>query len=161
MSGDFSKVSSCATSREALKKLTGTGAFCEKTKASVQAALESGDFSKVAACKVTRDRIEASLASYAVSNQGVDASCLSTIRQAAKSGDFSKVSACDVSRATLKKVVASTSKLDEKHRQWVTAAADKADFSGVAACSATRANIQAAVDEFESKSLETALHTNE
>jgi|SaaInl7_200m_RNA_FD_contig_31_923108_length_905_multi_10_in_0_out_0_1 hypothetical protein len=160
-SGDFSKVSGCATTQAALKKLTSTGAFCSKTKANVQTALDNGDFSSVAACSATREKIHAALASFAVASQGVDVQCLDAIEQAASSGDFSKVASCDVSRATLKKVMAGTSKLDEKHRAWVANAAEKGDFSEVSACETTRSSIQAAVCEFKDKSLKTALNTVE
>ena len=59
LSGDFSSVSACATTREALKKLTATsGDFCESTRRNVLSAAENDDFSKVAACAATRENIK-------------------------------------------------------------------------------------------------------
>ena len=131
--------------------------FCEKTQANVLSALKSGDFSKVSACQATRDNIKKSLASYAVTKEGVDTECLNAIESAAECGDFSKVSACEVSRATLKKVVAAKTDFSSECKQNVLSAAECGDFSKVSACSATREEIQKAVEAFKDQSLQTAL----
>ena len=107
-----------------------------------------------------RANIQKSLASYAVASQGVGDGCLDNIDSAAECGDFSKVSVCNSSRAALKKVVASTSLLDDKHKAWVAKAADSGDFSEVSACAATRESLRKAVQEYRQKSLQTALNTS-
>ncbi|HUU29632.1 MAG TPA: hypothetical protein VM123_17660 [archaeon] len=158
-SGDFSPVEACATTREALKKLTLASSDFNPQSREIVLAAASGEtsFSKVSACETTRGQIKKALLKYALNAQGVDAKCLSEIEEAAASGDFSKVDACPVSRELLKKVVAAKSDFKTDCKTNVLSAFENGDFSKVAACKATRDQIKQAVSEFREKSVQTAM----